>query len=55
MKNFIDIDPKIIKIVVSKPDATIIYTDFNKVFVCTKDNPVLLPSGKIRYILRADK
>lgn len=55
MKNFIEIDPKCVKIIVSKPDATIIYTDFNKIFVCTKDNPKLLPNGKIRYILRADK
>lgn len=55
MSNFIEIDPKCVKIVVSKPDATIIYTDFNKVFVCTKDNPVTLQNGKIRYILRADK
>ena len=55
MKNFIEIDPKCVKIIVSKPDATIIYTDFNKVFVCTKDNPTVLSNGKIRYILMADK
>ena len=55
MKNFIEIDPKCVKIIVSKPDATIIYTDLNKVFVCTKDNPTVLSNGKIRYILRADK
>lgn len=55
MCNFLEIDPKSIKAVVSKCDATIIYTDLNKVFVCTKDNPVLLPSGKIRYVLRAEK
>lgn len=55
MCNFLEIDPKSIKAVVSKRDATIIYTDLNKVFVCTKDNPELLPNGKIRYILRAEK
>lgn len=55
MCNFLDIDPKSIKAVVSKRDATIIYTDLNKVFVCTKDNPELLPNGKIRYVLRAEK
>lgn len=55
MSNFIEIDPKCIKIVVSKSDATIIYTDFNKVFVCTKDNPVTLHNGKLRYVLRAEK
>lgn len=56
MSNFIEIKPECIKVVVSKPDATIIYTDFNKVFVCTKDNPVL-QNGKLRYTLKeaADK
>lgn len=55
MSNFIEIKPECIKVVVSKPDATIIYTDLNKVFVCTKDNPVTLQNGKLRYVLRAEK
>lgn len=50
--NTIEIDSSAIKIIVRKSDAVIIYTNFGKYFVCTLDNPVTLPDGKIRYILK---
>lgn len=52
MKNTIEIFPASISAIVRKPDATIIYTTFDKVFVCTNDSPKLLPNGNLLYVLK---
>lgn len=52
MKKTIEILPASVSAVVRKPDATIIYTTFDKVFVCTNDKPKLLPNGNLLYVLK---
>lgn len=52
MKNTIEILPASVSAIVRKPDATIIYTTFDKVFVCTNDSPKHLPNGNLLYVLK---
>lgn len=47
MDNTITINPESIRAVVRKKDAIIIYTVFDKFFVCTNENPKLLKNGMI--------
>lgn len=52
MKNTIEIVPETIQAIVQKKDVTIIYTKFNKIFVCTKDEPSQLKNGNLIYNLK---